>query len=123
MPIWARHAERLWTKAHAQADKIYEQITGDAHPPEPGMQSDAQTQRLFSGRCAAAAFYPREQVRPILRGIHDTLESHKLMQNDVENNRRAVMAMAISVSGVNAASKEKSGKLGVSGITNLMVAC
>ena len=51
-------------------------------------------------------------MRAILRGIRDTLKVHKAMQDEVENNRRAVMAMAISVSGINVASKEKSGKIG-----------
>ena len=76
-------------------------------------------QPLVSGRCAAAAFYPRGLVRAILRGIRDTLKVHKAMQNDIEGSRRAIMAMAISVSGVNVTSKEKPGKLGVTGITKI----
>ena len=58
-------------------------------------------------------------MRAILRGIRDTLKVHKAMQNEIEGNRRPIMATAISVSGVNVTSKEKSGKLGVTGITNL----
>ena len=58
-------------------------------------------------------------MRAILRGIRDTLKVHKAMQDDIEGSRRAIMAMAISVSGVNVTSKEKSGKLGVTGITKL----
>ena len=54
-----------------------------------------------------------------LRGIRDALKVHKAMQDDSENNRRAIMAMAISVSGINVASKGKSGKLGATGITKL----
>ena len=76
-------------------------------------------QPLVSGRCAAAAFYPRGLVRAILRGIRDTLKFHKAMQSDIEKSRRAVMAMAISVSGANVTSNEKSGNLGVTGITKL----
>ena len=58
-------------------------------------------------------------MRAILRGIRNTLKVHKAMQSDIEKNRRAVMAMAISVSGVNVTSKEKSEKLSATGITKL----
>lgn len=76
-------------------------------------------QPLESGRCAAAAFYPKGLIKAILKGIRDSLRARKANSKLATEQRRAVMAVAIAAMAADAKDIPKHGELGATKITKV----
>ena len=84
-PVPARKATTFMTSSRQMADLLGPRCDG-SHTHQP----------LVSGRCAAAAFYPKKLIQTILQGIRNTKDAEAAMAENAREHRELVQRISDS---------------------------